>query len=196
VNRCKLIIPDAGPLNSFYVADALDLLLLPRLQIVIVDAVYDEVTSDLSYPKDRGIKDFVDRHLGTEIIIEETFIGKIAREMREKGTFETKENIGEQAIVGFMSSTIKKYVSDGQPYVLLYEDSDILRMPKPDFAHLVSTVAFLRRLEGAGLIVSADDVIYAMEHPRFHGVKGRVLNDQPDGTEIEAQGGSGFCPSP
>ena len=196
MKKCKLIIPDAGPLNSFCAAKALDLLLLPNLPIVIVDAVYDEVTSDVSFPKDREIKDFIYKHLGTKIFIEETFIGQMAREKRAAGTFKTGEDIGEQAVVGFLSSKIKRYVEDEQPYVLLYEDCDLLKIPKPDFVHMVSTVAFLRRLEEAHLIPSADEVIFAMEHPKSAEVKGRILNDLPDGTEIEAEGGSYFCPSP
>ncbi|SFL73686.1 hypothetical protein [Methylobacterium pseudosasicola] len=46
VRRCTLIIPDSGPFNSLWVADALTLLLDLDMPIVVVDAVHDEVTSD------------------------------------------------------------------------------------------------------------------------------------------------------
>lgn len=62
MKRCTVVIPDAGPFNSLWVADQLSLLLNLDMRIVVVDAVYDEVTSDTSYPKDRDVKNFVDAH--------------------------------------------------------------------------------------------------------------------------------------
>ncbi len=49
MRRCRVLIPDAGPFNSLWVANALELLLKLDLPITLVDAVYDEMTSDLSY---------------------------------------------------------------------------------------------------------------------------------------------------
>lgn len=46
MKRCTLIIPDAGPFNSLWVADQLSLLLTLDMRLVVVDAVYDELTSD------------------------------------------------------------------------------------------------------------------------------------------------------
>ena len=63
MKRCTVIIPDAGPFNSLWVADRLDLLLALDMRLVVVDAVYDELTSDLSYPKDRAVKAFIDSPL-------------------------------------------------------------------------------------------------------------------------------------
>ena len=60
MKRCVLVIPDAGPLNSLWVADRLDLLLRLEMPIVVVDAVYDEVTGDPAYPKDAEVKAFID----------------------------------------------------------------------------------------------------------------------------------------
>ncbi len=50
MKRCTVIIPDAGPFNSLWVADRLGLLLTLDMRLVVVDAVYDELTGDLSYP--------------------------------------------------------------------------------------------------------------------------------------------------
>ena len=41
-------------------ADRLDLLLKLDMKLVVVDAVLDELTSDLSYQKDREVKSFID----------------------------------------------------------------------------------------------------------------------------------------
>ena len=54
MKRCVLVIPDAGPLNSLWVADRLDLLLRLDMPIVVVDAVYDEVTSNPCLPQGCG----------------------------------------------------------------------------------------------------------------------------------------------
>ena len=62
MKRCTVIIPDAGPFNSLWVADRLDLLLALDMRLVVVDAIYDELTSDTSYPKDKDVKAFIDGH--------------------------------------------------------------------------------------------------------------------------------------
>lgn len=50
--RCTLVIPDAGPFNSLWVANELPLLLKLDMPIVVVDAVYDELTRDpANFPK-------------------------------------------------------------------------------------------------------------------------------------------------
>ncbi len=191
--HCKLILPDSGPINSLWVANRLDLLLALNLPVIIIDAVYDELTSDLAYGKDREVKAFIDRHLGTKIFIENTFIGQVAREKRLSGEFRTNEDIGEQAIIGFMSNQIKRYVENNDPFLLLYEDCDFEKVPKPDMAHMI-TVAFLRRLEEVGIIDSAESIIHDMVCPRDPSVQARAFRDVPEGTEFEASGGSAFGP--
>jgi len=91
--RCVLIIPDAGPFNSLWVAGRLDLLLTLDMPIVVLDAVYDEMTSDpVNYPKDREVKAFIDRHREV-IAIESTDIGQRERERRAAG-LKPKRNAG------------------------------------------------------------------------------------------------------
>jgi hypothetical protein len=51
VKRCTVIIPDAGPFNSLWVADRLDLLLALDMRLVVVDAVYDELTATCPIPR-------------------------------------------------------------------------------------------------------------------------------------------------
>ena len=114
MKRCTVIIPDAGPFNSLWVADRLDLLLALDMRLVVVDAVYDELTSDLSYPKDRAVKAFIDSNQ-PPFIIENTEIGEQEREKRRTGK-KLKKNAGELAIVDFMSSDdgLRKSVSVGE----------------------------------------------------------------------------------
>src|SRR3546814_8633506 len=130
--------------------------------LVVVDAVYDELTSDLSYPKDRAVKAFIDGNQ-PPFIIENTEIGEQEREKRRAGK-KLKKNAGELAIVDFMSSDdgLRKYVSVGEPVVILFEDTGIRVFNKPPNLHLLSTVGLLRGLERVGVVSSANDVIYEM----------------------------------
>src|SRR3546814_14182804 len=103
--------------------------------LVVVDAVYDELTSDLSYPKDRAVKAFIDGNQ-PPFIIENTEIGEQEREKRRAGK-KLKKNAGELAIVDFMSSDdgLRKYVSVGEPVVILFEDTGIRVFNKQPTLH-------------------------------------------------------------
>jgi len=69
LKRCSLIIPDAGPINSLWVADQLSLLLKLDMAIILVDAVYDELTSDPeNWPKDFEVKKFVEGNMPPFVI--------------------------------------------------------------------------------------------------------------------------------
>jgi predicted nucleic acid-binding protein len=198
VKRCILVIPDAGPLNSLWVADRLDLLLALDMRLVVVDAVYDEVTSDLAYPKDRAVKAFIDGNR-PPFLIERTEIGDQEREKRRAGT-PLKRNAGELAIVDFMSSDdgLRKYLGGDDPVALLFEDSAVRVFNKPPNLHLLSTVGLLRGLERVGVIPSADAVIHSMTHPSQpdrRPADRRVFTDLPDGVDDPAAIGSTWVPS-
>ena len=193
--RCALIIPDAGPINSLWVARRLDLLPKLDMQVVLIDEVYAETTSDPdNYAKDREVRAFVEAHRGKEIIVEETFVGAAAAKARSEGK-KIASNLGEAAIAEFLGnedSGVGKYLNDDSAALLLFEDSDwrntrIIR--KTDNLHPLSTVALLRGMQASGLLESADEVIDAMLHPDNPRER-RVLNDLPDGTDIEADPGS------
>lgn len=198
MKRCTVIIPDAGPFNSLWVADRLDLLLVLDMRLVVVDAIYDEVTSDLSYPKDRAVKVFIDENQ-PPFVIESTDIGQQEREQRRNGR-KLKKNAVELAIVDFMSSDdgLRKYVSVGDPVAILFEDTDIRVFNKPPNLHLLSTVGMLRGLERVGVIPSADDIIYEMTHPskpERRPADTRAFTDLPDGVDEPAAIGSTWQPS-
>ncbi|WGD54827.1 hypothetical protein QA641_13450 [Bradyrhizobium sp. CB1650] len=195
--RCVLIIPDAGPINSLWVAGELPLLLKFGMQVVLIDQVYAELTSDPdNYLKDREVKEFVEAHLDL-FKIEKTNVGKMAAAMREQGTFETGQSLGEAAIADFFQHGLEKYVRDDQAALLLFEDSDIrsvkvIRIPRN--VHILSTVAWLRGLQDLGIVASADDVIRAMTHPTDPGKRPRKFNDLPDGIDEPAEIGSTWKP--
>ena len=165
MKRCTLIIPDAGPINSLWVADQLSLLLKLDMKIVVVDAVYDEMTSDESYPKDKAVKEFIDANQ-PPFVVETTDIGTAERAKRARGE-KTKKNAGELAIMDFMSSEngLRRYLTPNDPVLLLFEDSDWHIYRKPPNLHVLSTVGMLRGLEQVGVIKSAKAIIDEMTHP-------------------------------
>jgi hypothetical protein len=194
--RCTLVIPDAGPFNSLWVANELPLLLKLDMRIVVVDAVYDELTRDpVNYPKDREVKAFIDAHQ-PPFKIEDTETGRHERENRRNG-FPPRRNAGEVAIVDFMSDGLEKYLTAREPVLVLFEDSDVPGVRffrKPPNLHLLSTVGMLRGLERVGVIRSADDIIQKMTHPTDPARQARVLKDLPDGVDEPATIGSSWTP--
>lgn len=198
MRRCTVIIPDAGPFNSLWVADRLDLLLALDMRLIVVDAVYDELTSDLSYPKDRDVKAFIDGHQ-PPFVIETTEIGSEARAKRQAGE-RPKKNAGELAIVDFMTSDggMSKYVATGEPVAILFEDTGVRIFNRPPNLHLLSTVGMLRGLERVGLIPSADRIIQEMTHPSKPDRRpssARIFTDLPDGVDEAAATGSAWLPT-
>ena len=198
--RCTLVVPDAGPFNSLWVADRLDLLLELRMPIVVIDAVYDELTADpTAYAKDREVKSFLDAHLGAPVILQATFVGQQAREARARGTFTPGRGIGEAAIVEFLNDGLERLADRNEPVLLLFEDADfrtIHFIRKPDNVHLLSTVAMLRGLEECGVIPSADAIVDAMVNPPdpARRCQARRFADLPRGTDDQAGSGSRWKP--
>lgn len=196
--RCVLVVPDAGPVNSLWTAGRLDLLTALDVPIVMVDAVYDELTSEPdAYAKDREVKAFLDGLKGTWLTVEETFVGQQARIARLQGTFRPGKGIGDAAIAEFMREGLANYVGDGSPVLLLFEDGDfrsVRFIRKPDNLQMLSTVAMLRGLERIGAVESADAVIAEMTNPADPTKQPRRFNDLPDGYEEEAVGGSAWQP--
>lgn len=193
--RCVLVIPDAGPINSLWVASELPLLLKFNMPIVIIDQVYAELTSDPeNYLKDREVKSFVEARPDV-FTIEETTVGKMAATLRAQGTFQPGKSLGEAAIADFFQHGLEKYVRDDQAALLLFEDADIRSVKiirRPRNLHLLSTVAWLRGLQEIGSIASADDVIRSMTHPTDPTRRPRKFSDLPDGVDDPADIGSSW----
>jgi hypothetical protein len=194
--RCTLVVPDAGPLNSLWVADRLDLLLAIEMPVVVIDAVYDEATSEpLRFKKDRDVRAFIAARLGREITIETTFVGQQARLARARDDFVPGGGVGDAAIAEFVNAGVQRYLGAGEAVVLLFEDTDfrtIHFVRQPDNLHLLSTVAMLRGLEELGVLGSADAVLAAMLTPTDPERRGyaRRFGDLPDGSDVSAPGGT------
>lgn len=198
MKRCTIVMADAGPFNSLWVAGRLDILLCLDMRIVVVDAVYDEMTSDQAYLKDREVKAFIDTNQ-PPFIVETTDIGTMERTKRAEGA-KLKKNAGELAIIDFMSSEdgLPAYVAAGDPVAILFEDSGFRVINRPPNLHLISTIGMLHGLERVGVIESAEEIVRAMTHPTLPGrtaSDARKFTDLPDGIDEPAQIGSAFGPS-
>ncbi|TGO01975.1 hypothetical protein PN36_32870 [Candidatus Thiomargarita nelsonii] len=138
MKRVALIIPDAGPLISLGKAKSLDILLKLELPIYIIDQVYFEVTR--------------------EII--ETQVGRLARMEREINPSARQRQLGDAAITDFLTNQVNEFVESSQPVLLLFEDSDLIRMNVVlrENVHMLSTKALLIGMERLGLITSEVNV--------------------------------------
>ena len=178
MTRGVLVISDAGPLNSLWLAGRLDLLLLLEMQVVVPDAVYDEATCHPTHVKDAEIKAFIDGHR-PPFIVESTFVGTLERQDRSPDR-PARRNIGELATMDFFSGDegARRFLSTGDAMWVLFEDRDLTVLSQPENMHLLSTSDMLRGMERAGLIPLADAVIREMTHPTGKGRRPEAAHGQ------------------
>jgi len=154
-SACELVVPDAGLLITLAYADRLDLLLALGIKVVVVDMVTVELTRHLT-PTSEKILAFL---AGSNIRVIETEIGK---EAVTQGSAFKKRYAGERAIQDFLFQFSDEAEQQGQPRyaLLLFEDHKIAgtSFVLPDNVYVISTMAFLRKLEEMRVIASAIDV--------------------------------------
>jgi len=151
-----LIVTDTSPLFTLVLADALDTLLRPGLAVSIPDAVYIEATRVHRAPGAEQIVEWINAHLDVVRIVP-TDIGIDLQRRLEEGR--STRGLGEQAAI----ETLERFLR-GNPdteALLLFEDSDIekRRAIVDQRVSLISTGDFLRELETARLIQSADFIL-------------------------------------
>jgi len=137
-------------------ADALDVLLRPGLLVSIPDAVYVEATRVRGAPGADRIVEWINAHLDAVRIIP-TDIGIDQQRRLEEGR--SIRGLGEQAAI----ETLERFLrSDpAAEALLLFEDTDVekRRAIVDQRVSLITTGDFLRELEAARLIQSADYVL-------------------------------------
>jgi len=152
----NLIVTDTSPLFTLVLADALDTLLRPGLAVSIPDAVYIEATRVHGAPGADRIVEWINAHLDAVRIIP-TDIGIDQQRRLEEGR--SIRGLGEQAAI----ETLERFLRSDPTAeaLLLFEDTDIekRRAVVDERASLISTGDFLRELEAAGLIQSADFIL-------------------------------------
>ena len=152
----SLIVTDTSPLFTLVLADALDALLRPGLAVSIPDAVYIEATRVHGAPGAEQIVEWINAHLDAVRIIP-TDIGIDQQRRLEEGR--SIRGLGEQAAI----ETLERFLrSDtAAEALLLFEDTDVekRRAIVDERVSLISTGDFLRELEAARLIQSADFIL-------------------------------------
>jgi hypothetical protein len=186
VNRpFRLIVTDTSPLFTLVLADALDILLSPGLPVSIPDAVYFEATRARGAPGADKIVEWINSHLDAVRLVP-TDIGIDQQRRLEEGR--SIRGLGEQAAI----ETLERFLR-GDPTaeaLLLFEDSDVARRRAivDQRVSLISTGDFLRELETARLIQSADFIldqaaaqgrnVEKQRHPREEGEARERLREQ------------------
>ena len=156
---CELVVPDAGPLITLAYADRLDLLLAIGLKVVVVDTVKIELTRHLT-PTSEKILAFLEAN---RIEVAITEVGKNAF---EQGASFKKNHAGERAVQDFLFEFSER-TDDEQCYaLLLFEDHKIAgsAFVLPDNVYVLSTKAFLLKLQEKGIIPDAGAIIEAAIH--------------------------------
>jgi fructose-specific phosphotransferase system component IIB len=151
-----LIVSDTAPLLTLALADALEVLLRPGLPVRIPDAVYVEATRVHGAPGAEQIVEWINAHLDSVRIVP-TDVGIDQQRRIEEGR--SLRGLGEQAAIEALDGFLR---SDPEAdALLLFEDTDIERRRAivDERVSPISTGDFLRELEAARLIQSADFVL-------------------------------------
>lgn len=160
--RIRIFIPDAGPLISLAMGDALDLLLLMSedVRVILTDVVNYEATHRSDDLDDAKIlKDFL--HVNADRIeIESTFFGTLALEdlkkKKDRGEPATLPRDAGEISINSLILSLRTF-NPGDPTLVLMEDSwfEAMIYALPGNVHLLSTSAWLDGLQDLGVIESA-----------------------------------------
>ncbi len=151
-----LIVTDTSPLFTLVLADSLDVLLRPGIPLTIPDAVYVEATRVHGAPGAEQIVAWINEHLDLVRIVP-TDVGIDQQRRLEEGR--SIRGLGEQAAIEALERFL--LTDPKAEALLLFEDSDVAKRSAvvDERVSLISTGDFLRELEGAGLLQSADHVL-------------------------------------
>lgn len=153
-----IIVTDVPPLITLATAQSLDYLLYPELPVIIPDAVFYEATNASGKLGAQEIIDWYRAHADmvriepTDIFREDVLLRELAPNRKR-----TKD-LGERAAI----EVIRNYpLTKGGHALLLSDDRDVERLLllEPEKVILLTTWDYLRQLEEAQRIQSADAVI-------------------------------------
>ena len=150
----KIVIPDAGPINTLSAVNLLPLLLAPQnTQLVVIYSVLKEII--LRAPE---LKAFMDAN-SERIQIVKTSVCVDDEAKARRGEPLGKDR-GELAIASFILSEIDEAIGNS-PALIIYEDRKFGRLHSlndrvSENSHFITTAAYLRKLEQEGIIESFD----------------------------------------
>lgn len=155
----RLVVVDAAPLITLAAANSLDYLLYPDLPVVIPDAVFHEATAGASKLGAQAIIDWY-RANRIKVSIEPTETFEAERLLSEQAGYRPARDLGERAALEVVRHAHLLDKPEDRA-LLLSADRDVQRLLviDPDRIILLTTWDFLRQLEEAQRIQSADAVI-------------------------------------
>lgn len=156
----RLIVADAPPLITLAVAKSLDYLLYPDLPVLIPDAVFHEATSAGGKLGAQEILDWYREHVD-QVRIEPTEVFQHEMSLRGITGSRPARDLGERAALELIRNMP---MTATERALLLSDDRDAERLSiiDPGKLILLTTWDYLRQLEAAGRIQSADAVIDAV----------------------------------
>jgi hypothetical protein len=156
-----IIVTDSPPLITLAVAQSLDYLLYPAIPVIIPDAVFHEATSAADKLGAQEILDWYRTHTD-QVRVEPTKIFREEMILRESMPGrKPARDVGERAAI----EIIRNFpLADDARTLLLSDDRDAERLLvfEPEKTILLTTWDYLRQLEEARRIQSADAVIEAV----------------------------------
>jgi hypothetical protein len=152
----RLIVTDTSPLITLAVADELNVLLRAGLPVEIPDAVYLEATRVRSAAGASRIAAWINGN-SARVRIVPTEVGIDQQRRLEEGR--SIRGMGEQASIEVLEDFLHKNL-DAEA-LLLFEDTDVIKRRAFVDARvsLISTGDFLRELQQAHLIQSAERIL-------------------------------------
>jgi len=162
-----IIVTDSPPLITLAAARSLDYLLFPALPVIIPDAVFHEATSAAGKLGAQEILDWYRAHTD-QVRVEPTDIFREEMLLREAiPGRKPARDLGERAAL----EIIRNYpLAENARTLLLSDDRDAERMLvfEPERTILLTTWDYLRQLEEAQRIQSADAVMDAVREAGRH----------------------------
>lgn len=155
----RLIVVDAAPLITLAAAGSLDYLFYPELPVVIPDAVFHEATAGAGKLGAQAIIDWY-RANRDKVTVEPTETFEAERLLSEQPGYRPSRDLGERAALELVRHGHLLDRPDERA-LLLSDDRDVQRLlvVDPERIILLTTWDFLRQLEEAQRIQSADAVI-------------------------------------
>lgn len=190
----RIVLPDAGPLISLALGNALNLLLLASddVRIVVTDVVEFEATHRTDrYADAATIEAFLQEHAQRVEVLPTTIgtlaLGDLRRRAQAGEQVRLAKDLGELSITNFVISL--RTVNPGDPTLVIIEDDwfSANSYTVPGNVHLLSTSAWLDGLEALGQIPSAATVRAQIQAARPNFRKDFLVDQEaekiPAGTE-------------
>ncbi len=151
----SVIVSDTSPLITLALGEAIELLEVLGLPIIIPDAVYTEATRVEGAPGATRIVEWVANSKLVKIAVTETGVDQQRRIMEGRPIRDMGENAAFEELARLLT------VDASAAAVLLFEDAHVAgkRASLDRRIELMTTGDFLRELETAGFIISAEAVL-------------------------------------